>query len=350
MREIKADESREWDDFVAAADNGHLFQSWGWGEFKRRYGWLPVRLAYVRDGQIAGAAQVLLRSVAGFSLAYVPRGPVVPGDQPDMYRNLLRAIHQVSRRRHSIFLKIQPNEPCNAEMDRFLRELGFLRSPHMVDARATMFVDLRGGSDAVFARLPKQTRYNIRLAERRGVTVRHAQNDSDLERFHELMSETGERAQFRVRSLGYYRDMLDHFRQLGQAELLLAEIDGQVIAGMMRFAFGPEGMCLFGGSTRDYSREKPNYLLQWKAMQWCMERGCTRYDLWGIPEEAVEEEAGVGAVLKATEKRSGLWGVYEFKRHFGNWTVRYIGAYDYPYLRPLYLFWTNFRSFVRQLI
>lgn len=344
VRRIGADRRDEWDAFVASVPNGHLLQSWAWGDFKRRYGWLPVRLAAYCDGEIRVAAQVLFRSVAGFSLAYIPRGPVASVDDSLAYGHLLDAVHRVSRKRRSIFLKVEPNEPSSSPIGGFLRSRGFVRSPHTVQARASLVADLEGGPDAVLKRLKKQTRYNIRLAERRGISVRHQRDDADLVRFHELVGMTGERNDFPTRSIGYFRDVLEEFRRRDAGELLVAEKDGKVIGGMLRLAFGQETLCMHGASDPEYWRDKPNYLLQWRAMEWAMEKGCTRYDLWGIPEEAIEGVGGGEAVKEREEGGSWLWGVYAFKLNFGDRPIRYAGAYDHPYIRPLYLLWAHLRK------
>lgn len=343
LREFHADESEAWDMFVSAASNGHVLQSWAWGEFKRGYGWQPVRLALVQDGIILAAAQVLLRSVAGFSLAYVPRGPVVPNNSPRLYTIITSAIHRLARSRHSIFLKVEPNEPAGSEVRPLLEGMGFVRSPHSVQARATLMLDLTGGDEAVLARMKSKTRYNLRLAERRGVSVRIGAGEEDMQRFHDLMVETGRRDDFHVRSLGYYRDVLKEFRKRDQAELLLAEFKGTVVAGLMVFAYGAEGIYMYGASSNEHRREMPNHLLQWRAIQWCMEKGCSRYDFWGIPAQVVGR-ADAREELENKNFRSGLWGVYRFKQGFGGTPVRYVGAYDYAYIRPLYLLWAHVRK------
>ncbi len=343
IREIQAHESALWDEFVSQAPNGHLLQSWAWGEFKRAYGWQPVRLALLEDDRIVAAAQVLLRSFAGLSLPYVPRGPVVAADRPDLYTRLLGAIHRLARDRHSVFLKVEPNEPVHTPLARLFSREGFYPSKHTVQARATLHVDLSGGEEAVLAGMRSKTRYNVRLAERRGVTVRPAAGEDDLRAFHRLMVETGERDQFPVRSLAYYRDVLDEFRKRDQAELLVAEFEGAVVAGVMIFAYGAEGLYMYGASSNEHRREMPNYLLQWRAMQWCMNRGCSRYDLWGIPEDAAEG-TDQREDLEQKNVRTGLWGVYRFKQGFGGKPTAYLGAYDYPYIRPLYLLWSNLRK------
>ena len=86
----------------------------------------------------------------------------------------------------------------------------------------------------------------------------------------------------------------------------------------------------------------PTYLLQWRAIEWCMEQGCTRYDLWGIPEQAAEG-GDERQELEQQNVRTGLWGVYRFKQGFGGEPIRYAGAYDRPHIRPLYLLWSNVR-------
>jgi len=344
-RTVGPGESAEWDDFVSAHRAGHLLQSWAWGEFKSEYGWRPYRVAVTDSDGYVAAAQVLIRSVSGLSLAYVPRGPVASADDPEAYKTLLKAVHRLAKQRHAFFLKIEPNEttPYSGPLLSLLRRRGFIRSTHTVQARATLMLDLEDGREAVLAQMKGKTRYNIRLAERRGVTVRSAATPEDLERFHELMALTGERDGFPTRSLAYYRDVLEVFRRRDQAELLLAEFDGKIVAGIMVFGYGPEGLYMYGASSNEHRREMPTYLLQWRAIEWCLDHGCTRYDLWGIPEQAAD---GADERDELAEKnvRAGLWGVYRFKQGFGGEPLRYVGAYDRPYVRPLYLLWSRLRK------
>lgn len=335
-------ESGRWDEFVAGAERGHMLQGWAWGEFKRRHGWRPVRLALFRDERIVAGAQVLIRSLFGVSMAYVPRGPVPAADAPHLDAALLDAIHRLARARHSIFLKVEPNEAAGTGLARSLRDRGFVKSPHTVQPRATLMLGLEGGEDAVWQRLPGKTRYHIRLAEKRGVRVRAATDGPGLERFHELMRRTGERGEFAVRSMSYYRDVLREFEPRGQARLLLAEVDGRVIAGMMAFAYGRDGVYMYAASDDEHKRSMPNYLLQWHAIRWAIERGCVRYDLWGIPERAAERPEERPS--EETDALGPLWGVYRFKRRFGDRLFVYAGAYDYPYIRPLYLAWAHLRK------
>jgi lipid II:glycine glycyltransferase (peptidoglycan interpeptide bridge formation enzyme) len=120
----------------------------------------------------------------------------------------------------------------------------------------------------------------------------------------------------------------------------VAEFEGQIIAGVMVFAYGPESAYLYGASSDEHRREMPTYLLQWQAMLWAKEQGARWYDLWGIPENIGEEETTHdNQNLEQKNIRDGLWGVYRFKQGFGGEVVRYAGTYDLVYNRAMYLLW-----------
>ncbi|MEJ7652784.1 MAG: peptidoglycan bridge formation glycyltransferase FemA/FemB family protein [Chloroflexia bacterium] len=147
-RTVGPGESAEWDDFVSAHRAGHLLQSWAWGEFKSEYGWRPYRVAVTDSDGYVAAAQVLIRSVSGLSLAYVPRGPVASADDPEAYETPpgRSPAGQAATR---LLLKIEPNEttPYSGPPS-LLRRRGFIRSTHTVQARATLMLDLEGGRGA----------------------------------------------------------------------------------------------------------------------------------------------------------------------------------------------------------
>ncbi len=339
VRPVSSTESDRWDEFVSGRPSASLLQSWDWGEFRSGHGWRPVRIAAFRDGQIAGAAQLLIRSAFGASIAYVPRGPVVSFAEPEVYGPLLRSVHRISIKHRAIFLKLEPNEPESPELDRTLLGLGFRRSDHTVQPRATLVVELEGTEEELLSRMRGKTRYGVRRAERSGIEVREGTTEEDLRSFYELMLLTSRRQSYPVRSLEYYRDVLERFRRRDRGALLLAEADGRALAGLMTFVCGDTGVYMYSASSGERSRDTPTYLLQWRAMQWCKRRGCSRYDLWGIPLAAARGEQGP----EDEEGEHGYWGVYRYKQKFGGEPLVYAGAYDYPYVRPMYWAWSRLR-------
>jgi len=150
-----------------------------------------------------------------------------------------------------------------------------------------------------------------------------------------LMDATGERDGFGVHTQAYYQRAYDLFAAWGACSILLASYEGQPLAAMMVFVRGKRAWYFYGASNNEERNRMPTYLLQWEAMRWAAARGCTEYDLWGVPDASEEElEANF------TNRYDGLWGVYRFKRGFGGRLVRSAGAWDrvyHPMLYRLYL-------------
>ncbi|HEX2911982.1 MAG TPA: peptidoglycan bridge formation glycyltransferase FemA/FemB family protein [Chloroflexia bacterium] len=340
---------QRWDSFVASHPNGHLLQSFAWGDFKRRHQWPAMRVVITEQGndRILAGAQVLFREMAGLSVAYIPKGPVVDWSDRPLVEALFRTLRQVTKRRRAIYLKIEPEHLEDPQFASFLQnELDFRVSDESVQPRSTIRVNLQGKPEEWLERMKPKTRYNIRLAERRGVTCRQADpaNPADFEAFYKLMETTGQRDSFGIHSAAYYKDAWLTFYNSpagsGSGALWLAEYNGKVIAGVMVFAFGQESAYLYGASSDENRREMPTYLLQWKAMLWAKEQGAAWYDFWGIPEEIGNlEEEPENEKLEQKNVRDGLWGVYRFKQGFGGEVVRYAGAYDLVYNRAMYLLW-----------
>jgi len=318
----RSEDQAEWDQFLAAIPGGHVLQSWAWGELKARFGWDVHRLSVG-----SAAAQVLFRPLpAGLgSIAYVPKGPQVRFDDEHAVRQLLDAIRPVARQHRAACLKIEPNREEDPRLGEQLRSIGFRPSPHTVQPRRTIVVPLDTEPDPILGQMKQKTRYNIRLAERKGVTIR-AGSEADLHAFYELMERTSERDAFGIHSKAYYEAVYRLFISTGQGRLLLAEYGGHFLAGLVVLALGDTAIYMYGASSDEERQRMPTYLLQWRAMCWAMEQGCQAYDLWGVPDEDEEIlEAGF------TQRSDGLWGVYRFKRGFGGRLVCTAGAWDLVY-------------------
>jgi len=321
---------RDWDSFVATSSVGHVLQSSPWGHLKERFGWQVARLAIEDRGQWLAGTQVLFRPLGPRTIAYVPKGPITDWADAEVTQTLLEALHNLCRQRRAILLKIEPDLAEDAALARRLTELGFRPSPQTIQPRCTILLDLTPDPEAILARMKSKTRYNIRLAARKGVAVREGTAE-DLPGFYRLMQITGQRDGFGIHSESYYQTAHQLFVPQGLAKLFLATFEDQVLAGIMAFAFGQRAWYMYGASSDEHRNLMPNYLLQWEAIKWARERGCLTYDLWGIPDE--EEALLEGEFL---ERSDGLWGVYRFKRGFGGQVVHYLGAYDYVYSPLLY--------------
>lgn len=303
-----------WDAFLQEHPDAHLLQTSAWGLFKREFGWSPV---WVRAGD-SGAQVLFRRFPLGFTVAYLPKGPVGADCSA-----LIPEVEAACRRRHAIFLRVEPDAWEPANLGKCLPGFTPVRP---VQPRQTIIIRLEGSEEDWLARMKQKTRYNIRLAEKKEVSVCPS---SDLNTFYRLMQQTGERDGFGVHTLAYYQKAYQHFHPAGQCELLAAEYNGRVLAMLMVFGRGARAWYFYGASGDEERSRMPTYLLQWEAMRWAAARGCTEYDLWGIPDATEADlEAGFNS------RSDGLWGVYRFKRGFGGEIRRSVGAYEKAY-RPL---------------
>ncbi len=335
----RAEDERAWDERIAAAPGGHLLQSWAWGELKGRFGWRAERI-----GLDSASAQVLYRPLPGGvgAIAYVPKGPLLDWGDGQALRDLTAVLRPLARRQRAVCLKIEPDLEDNPGQAERLRAAGFRPSPQPIQPRRTIMVDLDAEPEAILARMKQKTRYNIRLAGRKGVAVRPG-DEEDLPAFYRLMEATARRDGFAVHSQAYYETAHRLFVPAGRGCLLLAEYEGRLLAGLVVMTLGDTACYLYGASADEGRDLMPTYLLQWEAIMWAKGRGCRAYDLWGVPDEDESTlEAGFA------QRGDGLWGVYRFKRGFGGRLVRTVGAWDLVYAPLRYwLYSTALRLQVR---
>ncbi len=313
----------DWNQFIAHHPNAHLLQMGGWGELKKDFGWKPVR--FILDSETG--AQILFRRLPlGLTLGYMPK-PVDSGQWTVDGGKFWQEVDILCKKNRAVFLKVEPD----TWIDEFDLQLStFKLSNHNIQPPRTIVISLKEDEEQILARMKPKCRYNIRLAEKKGVTIR---TWDDLPAFHEMMTVTGGRTNFGVHTLEYYQRAYELFHPKGTCELLVAEYEDTPLAALMVFAnpFGKRAWYVYGASNDEERNRMPTYLLQWEAMRWAKARGCEEYDLWGVPDENEE-------TLEANFEKhhDGLWGVYRFKRGFGGEVKRASQALDKIYMPLLY--------------
>ncbi len=319
-----------WNTALASLPAAHVLQTWEWGQFKSRHGWTPNYLLW-SEGKCPTAAALVLRRPPGrlpFCVLYVPKGPAMDYGQASLVNQVMSDLERLAQKSHAIFVKIDPDLNPYALPD--AAPLGgrseWNESAEQIQFRNTMEIDLSRSEDELLAAMRPKTRYNIRLAQKRGVTVRLGSRD-DLALLYAMYDETAHRDRFIIRPLDYYRDAWGSFIEAGLAQPLVAEVERVPVAALILFNF-VRHTYYFYGMSRDLHRDKmPNHLLQWEAMRWARAKGCAVYDMWGAPDELSESDP--------------MWGVYRFKQGFGGQFVQHIGAWDYAASRPLYWLYTT---------
>jgi lipid II:glycine glycyltransferase (peptidoglycan interpeptide bridge formation enzyme) len=273
----------EWDHFLSVTPGGNHLQSSLWGGVKSILGWQVLRLLATDDTRIRGGVQILFRTLPLVgSIGYVSRGPVLESEDPELRDLVLRGLQAVARERRILFLVVQPPPGQEAVIPdltaRGFRKAGSLVEPHPT---ATVVMDLTREEDTLLAAMRKATRYNVRLARRKGVCVRGG-DERDVPTFYRLLTMTSRRQGFAVPSEEYFRELMRIMGPGGHARIFLAEAGGQPLSAALVIAFGDVVSYKRGAWSGEHRHLHPNELLQWMVMRWAKRNGYRYYDLEGI--------------------------------------------------------------------
>ena len=337
------DSPATWQAVMARLPQAHPLQSWAWGQFKSRWGWKAMPLTMSIGGnswETIAAAMVLKRRIPRlpYCVLYVPKGPALDFHDHSLRLQVLARLEQLARRERAIFIKIDPEvvrswgleqervSPLGAAVMRDLRERGWRPSDEQIQFRNTVELPLEATEEQLLAAMKQKTRYNIRLAERKGVVVRSG-SPADFPTIVEMYQETAARDGFTVRPAAYYLDGWAALYQAGMAQPLVAEVEGRPVAAVVLVRFGDRVIYMYGASRNEARERMPNHLLQWEAIRWARAQGAKVYDFWGAPDEFEETDR--------------MWGVWRFKAGFSGEVVRFIGAWDYTPRPLLYRLYTQ---------
>lgn len=296
-----------YDAFIAAHRHGSVFQTRDWMRYQfAAFGRGGELIVVEKAGEILCSALIVYHSLPfGKSYAYVPRGPLFSPDNKIANGMLLNALRREASRGSGIFILMDPL---------ILIEEGWssvtssekLHAASSHQPNTTLVIDLRPDEDAILTQMKEKGRYNVRLAVKKGVTVRQGRMDE----LYPILVETAGRDGFAIHPREVYEAMLETFGN--GAELLVAEQGGEVLCGGIFLFAGQTGIYYYGASRSERRELMAPYLLQWEAMRHAKERGCTEYDLLGIADPDAENHP--------------LAGVTEFKTKFGGEVRQYVGA------------------------
>lgn len=329
--------------FMAHGPKGHILQSYEWGEIKAKTGWAPIRLLVENNGRDVAGITILKRKLPGLnrSIFYAPRGPVIDFSDGGTFDFLLTHIRQLAKEHRAILFKIDPDIPAsNKQVVEFLRKRGFRNSDkgenfEGVQPKFVFRLPLDKPLAEIFAGFESKTRYNIRLAARKGVTIVEDCTKEHLKIFYEILKVTAERDRFLIRSYSYFEDMWDYLVERGYAKLFMAKYEGQFISGTLAFIFGDKAWYIYGASSNEHRNVMPNYALQWRMIEWAYQQGCTLYDFRGVSGDLNPENP--------------LYGLYRFKKGFNGEFTEFIGEFDLVYSPLFYFLWDKVVPFYREI-
>jgi len=314
-------EDQEWDSFLAETPGGHHVQTSLWAQVKATVDMRAVRVLATVDGELVGGGQILINDlpIVG-TLGYVPRGPLVATDDPQLRTMLLDRLRGAAKERKVRHLTIQP--PTNGfGMAATLVDEGFRPTPQWVVPPASVVVDLTLPLDEIMSKMRRSTRYNIRLAERRGIRVRRG-TEADLDAYCRMVEETAQRQGFRPFPPEYYVAMWRVLEPHGYLRLTVVEYDDEAIAAQFSIPFGDTTINKLSVWSGRYGKYRPNEMLHWEVMKWSKDLGYDFYDFEGINLQAAEALSS-GNPLPPNHEQS----LTSFKLGFGGDIRLFPGAY-----------------------
>jgi lipid II:glycine glycyltransferase (peptidoglycan interpeptide bridge formation enzyme) len=327
-RETKNVTRAEWDGWLRdSPGGGHVLQSYEWGEFKRTSGWRPIRLVLQRNGEVAGVGQFLSYDTGPFvpgALWYCTKGPWLPWDDEEAIRAFFRGVREMAGREGAHTIKIEPEVFDGVKnVGELLGEIGFRKARYDLNQKTTLVVDLSTSEEELLAKMKGKTRYNVRLADRKGVEVVEPEFEEGWATFYGFMKDTADRAGYPIRrSQKYLHDNMRDMHAVGRGNLFFATYEGTPLAGIYVYTFGKKCWYIHGGSSNEKRNLMPTYLLQWGAMRWARQLGLTYYDMVGVPRPENLNEG------------DSMWGVYRFKAGFGGEITDFLGCLDLP-VKPM---------------
>lgn len=325
MELIEISDFKQYSDFAARLPRAEFLQSASWPEIA---GGQARHFFVMENENICAATRVLARQAAGVRYWSSPRAPIFAPHlgTEDMHRALFcleSGLKAEARKNKVAFWRLEPAISA-AVWPEVSRDIAFKKIASIQPER-TLLIDLRNTGEEVLSAMHQKTRYNIRLAEKKGVTIREAKSGEEA-KFNSLMAETANRDRFRIHAPEHYAKMIS----LGQKifKLFLAEKDGDMLAGGIFAFFGDTVTYVHGASSNDNRQLMAPYLLHWRLIQEAQKLGFAYYDFYGVDKNK--------------------WpGVTRFKMGFGGHIEAYPGTFDIIFQASYYGYYRVIRAIRR---
>jgi len=315
-----------WDKFIMENSNPASFlQSWEWGEFNKNILNNEIqRWAVIERGWLKIVFTIIKKTLPGNKFYYYcPRGLITKPSYTDKrikaYTILLKKIKNEIK--DIVFIRLVLPSEFKDYMFGFIKRLDFIEPKiltHSKEPDKTLILNLTQTEDELLQTMHHKTRYNIRLAKKKGVTIRIMNNNSknkDIDIFYKLTQTTSKRDDINVYNKTYYSKLINYFfdnKIKPNLKLYIAEFNKKPLAAIMVFYFGNTATYLHGASDNNRRNLMPNYLLQWQAIKDAKKNGYKIYDFWGINEQ------------------NKHWaGITRFKKGFGGQIITFMGSWDY---------------------
>jgi lipid II:glycine glycyltransferase (peptidoglycan interpeptide bridge formation enzyme) len=295
-------------------NNIHPLQSPRWGEFREK---TDIKVVSVNG------LQITIHPVphTKFTIGYLPKGP-------NITQTMLNELLEIGRRENCIFIQLEPNiEKANQKEYHFQN---LYKSSHPLFTKYTFILDLTKSEEELLKNMGQKTRYNIRVAEKRGVKVVEDNSDKAFEEYLRLTKETTTRQNFYAHGEKYHRLMWETLKNQNSntnelsAHLLKATYNGKVLVTWILFVLGDTLYYPYGASSTEYREAMASNLMMWEAIKFGKRLGLKKFDMWG-------------ALGPNPNTKDPWYGFHRFKEGYGPKLAEFVGSYDFVINGKMYV-------------
>lgn len=279
---IQEEKKNFWNDFLLK-NKGSFLQSFEWGEFQKNLFKKIFRIIIKKNNTVLLSAQVIKENIFFRSYFYLPYGPTFNSNNSleenhESFKYFLERIRNIAKKEGAIFLRIEPLSPLPEPTG-----FNFQEPIKRVQPQKNLILKIDKPEQELLMSFRKRTRYNIRLAEKKGVRIKISDKYSDA--FYQLLNKTKQRQGFRLYPKDYYKKLLNIQGDSFKTELFLAEYQTKIIVASIIVFFGEKVISLHTGFDYQYRQLKAPYLLRWKTILRGKRRNCQEFDMGGIDEK-----------------------------------------------------------------
>jgi lipid II:glycine glycyltransferase (peptidoglycan interpeptide bridge formation enzyme) len=317
----------DWEKLVKANKASGFHQSFEWAKFKNGDGWNTYKIGLFNketDELVGGTIVTQFCFSNKTDFFYIPEGPVINYENEkammEQWKVLFEALGEiigVSDMSQTTHLRVEPRV---GERPKFLDER-FVKAPLNLQPKYTQVIDLADDEVAILAQMKPKGRYNIKLAEKKGVKIVGEEiNAENIKAFFEIYDQTFSRKKLEKKDLPFFERLMGECKSI--AKLYFAEYEGKKLATEFVIYYGNRATYLYGASLDESREVMAPYLMHWEVMKEAKKNGFKEYDLWGIATPGDEKHEWIG--------------ITDFKKKFGGREVALIGSYDLVIQKDLY--------------
>lgn len=319
-------DKNHYNNFLFNSEHKDILQSWEWGEVKSRFNWKIYRLGFFEGKELKGITQVFERRPSlGFSLFYIPRGPIIDWNDLNCLREILSCLRNFfedkAGNKKYLFLRLEPPTRGNIGLEEIFRESGFKKYFKTVQPPSTLLIDLTPAEGALFKSFRRTARNLIYRSEREGIVIEILRKErikqEDIRGFYNLYKLTGKRFSFPLRPLKQFYLLIEKMTGQPEVRFYIAKIKGLTLAYGIVLILGDKAFYIWGGTGRHkYYSKFFNYGYIWEILKDLKSSGVKTFDFWGLGPEDDKKHPWCGFTL--------------FKKAFDGQRFDYIGAFDLP--------------------